>query len=278
MSGRNRATGWQHAKLSGHENEALIAQLTKKNKALQNRILKCAHINDVAVVDVEYGGLAEKNVDCIFSGKKTKSKTDMSLFLSNGERLNVSIKKERSGQVFLIGIDRFIQGFERQYLQTIPSAVKRAIALYFGSAHDIPEVIFKCATSRIDMQTKKHRLVAETLKAYDFNLANILISWINANISNLFDFCFSRGLAKNKKDYAQIIWYKNMLGENELDKLIYLPDILKRVPPTAEYGNKNGGSTIQLPFGFVQWHSPSKKTPGSLQFHHNYSKIVDLLP
>lgn len=63
---------------------------------------------------VEYGGLCETDVECILGGK-TKSKTDMWLHLSDGRRLNVSIKKDVGGQVFLIGIDRFISGFERQY-------------------------------------------------------------------------------------------------------------------------------------------------------------------
>lgn len=35
MSDRNRAEGWQHAKLSGHKNERLIAELTRSNPALQ---------------------------------------------------------------------------------------------------------------------------------------------------------------------------------------------------------------------------------------------------
>ena len=37
------------------------------------------------------------------------------------------------------------------------------------------------------------------------------------------------------------------------------------------YGNNNGGTTIQLPFGFVQWHK------GQMQFHHSYEKIRNLL-
>lgn len=34
-----------------------------------------------------------------------------------------------------------------------------------------------------------------------------------------------------------------------------------------------GGTTIQMAFGFVQWHSPQKTIPGCIQFHHNYNKI-----
>ena len=37
------------------------------------------------------------------------------------------------------------------------------------------------------------------------------------------------------------------------------------------FGTTNGGTTIQLPFGFVQWHQHQ------MQFHHNYYKIKILL-
>ena len=43
------------------------------------------------------------------------------------------------------------------------------------------------------------------------------------------------------------------------------------------YGKVGGGTTIQLPFGFVQWHSPTKKIPGDMQFHHGYEKIKELV-
>ena len=47
----------------------------------------------------------------------------------------------------------------------------------------------------------------------------------------------------------------------------------KHASDGTEYGNVGGGTTIQLPFGFVQWHSPTKKIPGDMQFHHNHEKI-----
>lgn len=269
---RNRAEGWKHAKLSGHENERLVAELTKQSSDIQERLLACAHLNGVTVERVEYGGLCETDVECIFGGK-TKSKTDMWLYLSNGRRLNVSIKKDEGGQVFLIGIDRFIKGFEKQYEKTIPDTVKRAISLYFGSADDIIDIIDSYGGANSNLERRKHRLVAATLRKYDEKMCDFLLNWFNDNISELFDFCFSKGLAANSEDWAQIVWYKNMIGENDLDTMLYLPDLQDRVPSTATYGTRNGGSTIQLPFGFVQWHSPRKVIPGNLQFHHTYSKI-----
>lgn len=275
MGTRNRAEGWQHAKRTGHENERLVAELVRTDKTTQQRILQCAHLTGVSIVDVQYGGLCEADVDCILDGK-TKSKTDMWLTLSNKERLNVSIKKDEGGQVFLIGIDRFVAGFELQYKKKIPPRVKRALELYFGSAEDTAEIIQRHGSKNKALELKKHRLVADTLAAYDKGLADELIGWFNDNIQLLFDYCFARGLAKNESDWAQIVYYRNMIGENAFDTLLYLPDVQTRVPRTAEYGVKNGGSTIQLPFGFVQWHSPRKVIPGNLQFHHSYSKMMTI--
>ena len=224
---------------------------------------------------VEYGGLCETDVECILGGK-TKSKTDMWLHLSDGRRLNVSIKIDVGGQVFLIGIDRFISGFERQYKKNISDDIRRAISLYFGSASDTIDIIEQYGGKNKALELRKHRLVADTLKTYDANLYYCLLKWVNDNIFELFDFCFARGLASNPENWAQIVWYKNMVGENQLDSMIYLPSLHNRIPATAVYGSKNGGSTIQLPFGFLQWHSPRKIIPGNLQFHHTFSKVKEL--
>lgn len=275
-SNRNRAEGWQHAKLTGHENERLIAELTEQDATIQRRLLDAAHIHECSIQSVEYGGLCETDVVSVF-GEKTKSKTDMWLNLSNGQRLNVSIKKDEGGQVFLIGIDRFIEGFELQYRKEIPKDIKRALSLYFGSAEDTIDIINQFNGANKTLEIRKHRLVGDTLKAYSASLYNGLLQWFNDNIIDLFDFCFAKGLAQNPLDWAQIVWYKNMVGENQLDTIIYLPDIANHIGATAEYGTKNGGSTIQLPFGFVQWHSPRKIIPGSIQFHHNYNKVLDFI-
>lgn len=272
---RNREEGWQYAKLTGHKNEELVALLTQGDKEIQNRLLTCAHKTGCTITKVEFGGLCEKNVDCIFDGEKTKSKTDMWISLSDGSRLNVSVKKDEGGQAFLIGIDRFINGFEIQYLKQIPDSVKRAIRLYFGSAEDTVDIIKGFSGRNKTYELRKHRLVAETLSSFDPSLSQCLIDWFEDNIDDLFDFCFAKGLAKKPEDWAQILWYKNLVGDNSIDTMIYLPEV--SVTGTVAYGNRTGGSTIQLPFGFVQWHSPRKIIPGSLQFHHNYEKVKGLL-
>lgn len=269
MAGRNRAEGWKHAKLSGHENEALVEAIVENDGDLQNRLLTCGGMPDGKIKTVDFGGLKETLVDCVLGGK-TKSKTDMHLYLDDGKQLNVSIKKSTGGQVYLIGSDRFVDGFEAQFHKMIPYTVKRAIALYWGTAEDTLDIINEYSTKHKAYELRKRRVVKETLDAYDPSLSMELLRWFNENIVDVFYFCFKTGLAKDRIDWADIIWYKNELGENDVDGLFSIKEIGIKLPPTAEYGTRTGGSTIQLPFGFVQWHQ------GCMQFHHNYEKIKEL--
>ena len=276
MADRNRAEGWQHAKLTGHENEALLEALVENNGELQDRLLECGKHPNVEIETIDFGGLRESEVDCILGGK-TKSKSDMHLYLENGAKINVSIKKSEGGQVYLIGVDRFIEGFEVQFDKIIPEDVKRAISLFWGTAADTRNVVNEFGGRNKAYELRKHRLVRETLEAYDSDLADALLQWFNDNIKDIFSFCFATGLASDESEWANIVWYRNELDENDMDDMFNVDDVRDRLTATAEYGTRTGGSTIQLPFGFVQWHSPTKVIPGCMQFHHSYEKIKALM-
>ena len=86
---------------------------------MQQRILKWAKKKDVEILDITDGGLNETNVPSVH-GDKTKNKSDLKVILSNGEVINISVKKSLGGQVYLITADRFITGFEKIYLKEIP--------------------------------------------------------------------------------------------------------------------------------------------------------------
>lgn len=273
---RNRDEGWKHAKISGHENEDAVYDEILENVELKNRILHAAHKENRKIVSIDVGGLNEKDVPSVM-GDKTKSKSDIKVNLDNGETIGISVKKSLSGQVYLIGIDRFIQGYEKQFGEQIPDEVKFGIRLYWGSDSKTDEVIKEFSAKNKKYELHKHRIVAETLKKYSSKVYDDLINWFSSNIINLFDFCFSRGLAASKDDWATLIWYKNDIGEVEIDALINIDDAKKCMENKAFYGTRTGGSTIQLPFGFVQWHSPKKVIPGEIQFHHKYNEINNLL-
>lgn len=276
MGGRNRAEGWKHAKLSGHENEALVESIVENDSDLQDRLLLCGGRPDGKIASVDFGGLKEHDVDCVLVGK-TKSKSDMHIYLADGDQINVSIKKSAGGQVYLISVDRFVEGFETQFDTVIPTDVKRAISLYWGTAEDTIDIAEKYGNKNKSYEIRKHRLTKETLEAYDPYLSEVLLQWFNDNIKEIFCFCFASGLAADTNEWADIVWYRNELDENDMDDMFNIKDVMNRISPTAEYGTRTGGSTIQLPFGFVQWHSPTKVIPGCMQFHHSFEKIYELM-
>ena len=278
MSERNRAEGWKHAKLSGHENEALVKELLDTDSAYAQKFLTrvgCAH---KTLSSTSIGGLHEHNVESV-SGRKTKSKTDLKLFFSDDTVVNISVKKSLGGQVYFVRANNFIEVFEKQFHDSVPVDVQKAIKLFWKADSDAVSIIEKFSdrdnVKVYEMQIRHKSLNASTLAHYDKNLYDSLLQWFKNSIFNVTRLCFATGAVKNQIEWADFVWYKNMLGENEVDAVFKIEDICKAainvIDKEIYYGISNGGTTIQLPFGFVQWHQ------GQLQFHHDYYKILALL-
>lgn len=269
---RDRAQGWQYAKVSGHNNEDLLTELLKNNVEVQKRFLDKINRRDARIVACDSDGINETDVPCVLGGK-TRNKADMMVTLGDDSLVGVSIKKSLGGQVFLISTKRFIEGMEAQYKIKIPEDVVRAIELFWGSARDIMAIIRQYSSSYKQYEIEKHRLTADTLKKYNPRLGSMLIEWFRNNIYYITDFCFSRGLALNDADTAAVIWYKNMLGEHDIDEIYQIDELCKKAEEHKQeinYGTVNGGTTINLPFGFVQFHQDK------MQFHHKYDKIKEM--
>ena len=269
---RNRAEGWQHAKLSGHKNEVAVMRLFD-DKDFCEKFAK--RLGTSEIVSATVGGLNEEDVACVLGGK-TKSKTDLVLTLCDGKSVNISIKKSSAGQVYLISVDRFIEGYEKQYAVSIPNDIKDSLRLYFYGHKDVYNILNNANVTQgesatlIQYQKDKGRLVWKSLKNYDSQKAERFKEWIRNNIVNIIEFCFSRGLSKNKSDWADYVWYKNALGEHNFDYIYKIEDIKMAAQQNADKvfeSNRNGGSTIRLPFGFVQWHQKQ------MQFHHQLKQL-----
>lgn len=275
MEYRDRAAGWQHAKLSGHKNEDLVKGLLDNDKEYALAFLNRLGLASDLIKETRIGGLRETNVESV-NGRKTKSKTDLKVFLKNGKKVNISIKKSLCGQVYFVRAGLFIDTFEKQFNRTIPQTVKRAINLFWAGADDACSIIerFSIKDRNYDLQYRHKSLNATTLKAYDEELYHALLSWFRDNIYAITKLCFSMGAAKNKEDWSDSIWYINLLDENDVDELFSIEDICRAAQGCAwdktYYSSSNGGTTIQLPFGFVQWHQ------AQLQFHHNFLKIKEM--
>jgi len=278
MAQRNRAEGWTHAKLSGHINEKLIAEKINSNiifkKSISKR-LKLGFDLDLA----SEGGLNEKNVKDVFGGN-TKSKTDLVLRGKNIEKSNISIKKSSAGQVYLIGVERFIFGFEKQFNKKIPDNVSRAIRLFIAGAGDVTSIIkhqnihaIESSNKIKDYELRKQRLTWNSLEKYDSELANSLLSWIKDNIVYITLFCFQRGLSIDKDNWANFIWYQNEVNEKIKDIIFNTDEMAeqfncKEARFQIKPGVIGGGTTIKLPFGFLQWHQ------NQMQFHHQQIELM----
>ena len=278
MIHRDRSTGWKHAKLSGHENEERIKNLLDNNAEYAKDFLKRINHQNEIILETSIGGLHETEVPSVLDQKKTKSKTDLKVFLNNKTTLNISIKKSLGGQVYFVRAGLFIQTFEKQFNKVIPTVVKRAICLFWAAADDSIEIINnygdKTDVKNYNMQLRHKSINATTLKKYNDELYNAMLKWFIENASEIALLSFSMGAVGDKSEWSHLIWYKNMLDENDIDALFAIEDLCLAVKECAAkdtfYSTKNGGTTIQLPFGFVQWHQEQ------MQFHHSYNKILNL--
>lgn len=280
MSDRDRSQGWQHAKISGHENEDSIKSLLQSDEEFLSAFLDRIQMRDKRVTRIDAGGIGQSRVQSIFSsGEKTTPKADLYIEFSDNTSTSVSIKKSLSGQVYLVTIKNFIEAYEHYY-EPIPNKVKLAINLFWGSDPNTQSIIDHFGT-RKRYELRKHRLVSSTLLNYDLALHNDLIAWFANNSAKITELCFSRGGARNKKDWAEYVWYINEVDGSQIDAIFKVSELCEGCQNNSlkntSYGTKNGGSTIQLPFGFVQWHSPSKTIPGSMQFHHVFDKISQFI-
>ena len=277
MTNRDRETGWKHAKLSGHKNEQCVKELLDTDFEYGNKLLKSLGLFSEKIQSTSIGGLHEKNVAGVL-GKKTKSKTDLKITCSSGKTINLSIKKSLGGQVYFVRADLFIETFEKQFGKQISSNVQRAIRLFWATADDAIDIIDhygdKSDKKSYNLQVRHKSLNATTLKRYDINLYQDMLKWFRINIYEIAKLAFSMGAAQNKSEWSDYIWYINLLGENDVDETFCIEDVCRAAINVADsetyYGDSNGGTTIQLPFGFVQWHQ------GQLQFHHSYEKLCSL--
>ena len=282
MVTRNRSEGWKHAKISGHVNENDITNKINNNNIYRENLEKKLNLKS-SIKFAKVGGLNEKNVEDIFGGK-TKSKTDLKIILKDKKKINISIKKSLGGQVYLIGVDRFLNGFEIQFKKKIDEDIKRAFKLFFSGANDVLHIIDSAVLSKVEEEKKikikkyekrKKRITWLTFEEYNLQLSLKFIDWFKKNINDIFLFCFERGLSSNMEEWADFIWYKNELMENEIDfvfdiKKMYTTINNNQFKQMIVQGSRGGGTTLKLPFGFVQWHQ------SQIQFHHNFELMNNL--
>jgi len=254
---KNRSNGWSHAKESGHRNEFLVSTYLN-NKGYKTKVI------------------GTKKVDSIL-GKKTPTKPDV-LVVCDGQLKKRSLKKSLSGQVHMNKVNIFIKGYESIY-GVISEDIKEALRLVFSGSNNIDNILNNPMYEHQDvkiMETQKRRKTVcfDTLKKYNITMFDNMIQWFKDNITNITTIVFKTGWVKDDEFYANEVWYKNMVDDKQtVDEVFDIEEMIVRVGNHKDkvYAKtKNGGTVINLPFGWVQYHQ------GGLQFHHSYGQIKEL--
>ena len=108
-------------------------------------------------------------------------------------------------------------------------------------------------------------------------MADELLAFLRDNIANIFELAFSAGAVKDRGQWSDVLWYRNLV-DPEGAGLDYLVDMSKLKASLQRHagrleirpGPKNAGSTIHLPFGHLQYHLRQ------LEFYQNLGKIREL--
>ena len=282
-SGGKKSHFGSRPKKSGHLNEEMIAKELNDNRAFRAHFCERVGIGASEFVAATAGGKNAAFEDGVL-GRKTAGKTDVVVMWKGGYFTNVSIKKSTEGQVYLVTARNFISVYSAQYHATIPENVARALALFIGEAAD-SKAILEATSLSVDGEKAREqawrqnfRLMFEVLRAYDPVMADALLRWLKEKIVSVTELCFSAGAVKDRDRWAHVLWYKNLVdveGQG-LDYMVPIKNVLLALEKSpeknvVERGPLNAGSTIQLPFGHLQYHQKQ------LEFYQQLVKIQELL-
>ncbi len=269
-------------KESGHKNELLVASALNKDKQFLAHF--CSRVGHAVseFVCAEAGGKNAKKVSSILGGK-TQGKTDVSVLWKDGTYTNISLKKNPAGQVYLVTAKNFVNAYEAQYKTIVPSKVRRALAFFIGEDPE-SRAILEATDIAVDGKKARelayeqnYRLMFAVIKNYDPRMASELLVFLHKQLANVFELCFSAGAVEDRSLWSNVLWYRNLVDAESqgLNYLVSIPVVkaaierhLKRL--VVEPG-KEPGSTIQLPFGHLQYHLKQ------LEFYQKLQKIQSLI-
>lgn len=263
--------GGRKMKIEGHLNEELVSK-----DILENDTLRVLITNGEEILNIICDGIKSKKVESILYRKKTTPKCDIKV-ITNKRVIKLSVKKSEKGQVHLNKVHSFIDGYEQMF-ETIPDIVKESLLFLFSGHKNTLSILndpnyYNRLTNNLE---KNHEtLTIDTMNKYNPELSKELLQWFKSNIANVTKIVFKTGWAEDTDEWCDFIYYKNIV--NKIDYIDDIIDINKLIEncnkqvDEIKFGVENGGTTINLPFGSVQYHL------GGLQFHHNRKKIMKLI-
>ena len=266
--------GGRKMKIEGHINEQLVCDqlLDTTNVSLIKEILK----KNESISEVICDGIKSKKIESILD-KKTTSRCDIKV-KTNIRTIKLSIKKSESGQVHINKVNSFINGYEKLY-SPIPNKVKDGLLFLFSGHSNTISILndkkYQNKNKSIhDLEIHHETLSVETMNVYDSTISESMLQWVKSNIKNIATIVFKTGWAKNDTEWVDYIFYVNKVNDDSSFNNIFVVDMLidrcVKFVDDIKFGVENGGTTILLPFGSLQYHL------GGLQFHHNRKKILKI--
>jgi hypothetical protein len=233
------------------------------------------------LIDAHAGGVSAGFIPDVFGGA-INGKVDLRASWTGAEEVRFSVKKSAGGQVFLTSVDRFVRGIELQYGERIGAGPKRMLELFIGEDRiEVDRVLARdgagsAGAVRVRKQERHQgRLVAATLARIFPRDWNDLMEWMATHAGLVAEICFGRGYARDDKDQATHVWYSLREAGSPIDAVISVGQVARMSQANAaeiKPGPRNGGSTVVMPFGFLQMHSPQRTN--QIQFHHNIGLVL----
>ena len=236
---------------------------------------------------VQAGKILRQKVESVLGcGRKTLSKTTMRIHWKDGSQTNFIVKKAGPAHICLKTLGSFFLEFEAQFHTMIPAMVKEALKLFLGQHEKQKDILDSVSVNFVGNRIRDkversyhNRLTLASMYGYKDAMADELLQWFRRNSANLFSYCFSICAAKSPEEAADYLWFHTTNAEDsdfELFDLKELAEKLKKLPvealsPLVGPGDREQiGSTINLPFGNLQYHE------GKLEFRHNRKRIIAL--
>lgn len=287
---RRRDEGWKHAKNSGHAREVHLASVLASNLEFSSALHKVLY--QAPSFDLPSAITDGKSMRKLLTvlGDRNPAKTDIRVEWPTGNATNLSLKKSVGGQVWLVKPERFISGGDAVFGWASDS-FEAALRLFIGPLRreEMDQLLRGRAPlgprhrgTGVPLEMHQARFVAETIQRYRPSSLSDLVDWFRHYAVEVADLALRRGLLADPSGWADTLCYAVPAKENggqaitRVFKIMDLLDGISSLPAErrATVGTKNGGTTLQLPFGFLQMHRP--QGANSLQFHHKLGSVRQL--
>lgn len=247
-----------------------------------------AAVLDIAALDGIAGTLTSAVISTsmvpdVF-GTLTTPKSDATLTYSCGSKQTISIKKPSAsgGQAHLTKVARFLHALQIQGV-TVPADVSWVLESFTGETNDVPIVQFAAGVRINSPLIKKYGMPAElhqnrlypsTIRAQFPGRWEVFSKWFEKHLPEITHLCFRTGYCADLLNHADRLFWGKTNCFYDLKRLIAHMDGNHIEPSRRGY---YAGSTITLPWGFVQVHRPGKSEgPYQLQFHYSMQQLLEL--